>query len=82
MRNNTQYTVDNSEKGVVSDSVQSNPMQNMVLKNDIAAIRAFKDARTSRIKSKGEANQKAFSVGGPASGEAMKRGNHYSADWL
>jgi len=52
------------------------------LRNDIPAIRAYKDARTARIKAIGEKTQSAFSVGGPANETAMGRGTPFTADWL
>jgi hypothetical protein len=87
LRNNmashgVQYTVDKTERGIVSDSASPQPMQKMNLKNDIAAIRAYKDARTARIKSIGESCQSAFSVGGPANETAMGKGSPFNADWL
>ena len=77
-----QYTVDNTERGIVSDSATPQPMQRVNLRNDIPAIRAYKDARTARIKAIGEKTQSAFSVGGPANETAMGRGTPFSADWL
>jgi hypothetical protein len=77
-----QYTYDNTERGIVSDSATPQPMQRVALRNDIPAIRAYKDARTARIKAIGEKTQSAFSVGGPANETAMGRGTPFSADWL
>jgi len=78
-----QYTVDKTERGVVSDSVVPQPMQKVQIRNDIATIRAYKDARTSRIKAIGEANQRVFSVGGPANESGMgKNANPFKADWI
>lgn len=77
-----QYTVDNTERGIVSDSATPQPMQRVNLRNDIPAIRAYKDARTARIKAIGEKTQSAFSVGGPANETAMGRGTPFTADWL
>ena len=77
-----QYTVDKTERGIVSDSATPQPMQSMQIKNDIRAIRAFKDARTARIKSIGESSQKAFSVGGPANETSMGKGSPFNSDWL
>lgn len=77
-----QYTVDKTERGIVSDSAMPYPMQKVTLKNDIATIRAYKDARTARIKAIGEKTQSAFSVGGPAGETSMGRGTPFSADWL
>ncbi|CAB4577548.1 unannotated protein [freshwater metagenome] len=77
-----QYTVDHTERGIVSDHATPQPMQRMALKSNIPAIRAFKDARTARIKSIGEKSQSAFSVGGPANETSMGRGTPFNADWL
>jgi len=77
-----QYTVDNTERGIVSDMATPQPMQRVNLRNDIPAIRAYKDARTARIKAIGEKTQSAFSVGGPANETAMGRGTPFTADWL
>jgi len=78
-----QYTVDKTERGIVSDSATPQPMQRLQIKNDIAAIRAYKDARTARIKSIGESSQSAFSVGGPANESGMgKNANPFNCDWL
>lgn len=77
-----QYTHDYTERGIVSESPTPQPMQRMALKNDIAAIRAYKDASTARIKAIGEKTQKAFSVGGPANETAMGRGTPFNCDWL
>lgn len=77
-----QYTVDKTERGIVSDSAMPQPMQRVALKNDIATIRAYKDARTARIKAIGEKTQSAFSVGGPANETSMGKGSPFSADWL
>jgi len=77
-----QYTYDNTERGVVSDSATPQPMQRVNLRNDIPTIRAYKDARTARIKAIGEKTQSAFSVGGPANETAMGRGTPFTADWL
>jgi hypothetical protein len=77
-----QYTYDNTERGIVSDSATPQPMQRVSLKNDIPTIRAYKDARTARIKAIGEKSQSAFSVGGPANETAMGRGTPFTADWL
>jgi hypothetical protein len=77
-----QYTHDNTERGVVSEKATPQPMQRVNLKSDIAAIRAYQDARTARIKSIGESNQKAFSVGGPANETAMGKGTPFHCDWL
>jgi len=77
-----QYTHDNTERGIVSDSATPQPMQKLQIKNDIAAIRAYKDARTARIKSIGERNQSAFSVGGPANETSMGKGSPFNSDWL
>jgi len=57
-------------------------MQKVQIKNDIAAIRAYKDARTARIKSIGERNQSAFSVGGPANETSMGKGSPFNSDFL
>ena len=77
-----QYTVDRTERGIVSDSATPQPMQRVQIMGDIPTIRAYKDARTARIKSIGESNQSAFSVGGPANETAMGRGTPFNADWL
>jgi len=77
-----QYTYDNTEKGIVSDSATPQPMQRAQIKNDIPTIRAYKDARTARIKSIGESAQKVFSVGGPANETTMGRGTPFNSDWL
>jgi len=77
-----QYTYDNTERGIVSDMATPQPMQRVNLRNDIPAIRAYKDARTARIKAIGEKTQSAFSVGGPANETAMGRGTPFTADWL
>lgn len=77
-----QYTHDNTERGIVSERATPQPMQKMTLKNDIAAIRKFKDARTARIKAIGEKTQTAFSVGGPANETAMGRGTPFKSDFL
>jgi len=77
-----QYTVDRTERGIVSDSATAQPMQRMTLKNDIPAIRAYKDARTARIKAIGEKSQSAFSVGGPANETAMGRGTPFNSDFI
>ena len=77
-----QYTVDNTERGIVSDSATPQPMQRVNLRNDIPAIRAYKDARTARIKAIGEKSQSAFSVGGPANETAMGRGTPFKSDFL
>jgi len=77
-----QYTVDKTEKGIVSDRAMPQPMQKLQIKGDIAAIRAFKDARTARIKSIGEANDKCLSVGGPANEASMGKGSSFNSDWL
>ena len=78
-----QYTVDKTERGIVSDSATPQPMQRVQIKGDIPTIRAYKDARTARIKSIGESCQSAFSVGGPANESGMgKNANPFQADWL
>jgi len=77
-----QYTYDNTEKGIASDHATPQPMQSANLSNDIPLIRAFKDARTARIKAIGEAGQKAFSVGGPATETGMGRGTPFRSDFL
>jgi len=77
-----QYTVDKTERGIVSDSVTPQPMQRVQIKGDIPTIRAYKDARTARIKSIGESCQSAFSVGGPANETAMGKGTPFNADWI
>jgi hypothetical protein len=77
-----QYTVDHTERGIVSDQATPQPMQRMALKSNIPAIRAFKDARTARIKSIGEKSQSAFSVGGPANETTMGRGTPFNSDFL
>jgi len=77
-----QYTHDNTERGVVSDCCVPQPMQRVQIKNDIAAIRGYKDARTARIKSIGESNQRAFSVGGPANETSMGKGSPFNSDWI
>ena len=77
-----QYTVDKTERGIVSDRATPHPMQGVQIRGDIPTIRAFKDARTARIKSIGESNQKAFSVGGPANETSMGKGTPFNADWL
>jgi len=77
-----QYTYDNTERGIVSDHATPQPMQRVQIKGDIPTIRAYKDARTARIKSIGESNQRAFSVGGPANETAMGKGTTFNADWL
>ena len=77
-----QYTYDNTERGIVSDRATPQPMQSVQIKNDIAAIRGYKDARTARIKAIGEKTQSAFSVGGPANETSMGRGTPFQADWL
>lgn len=77
-----QYTVDRTERGIVSDHATPQPMQRVQIKNDIATIRAYKDARTARIKSIGESNQKAFSVGGPANETSMGKGSPFNSDWI
>lgn len=74
--------MDNTERGIVYDHATPQPMQRVNLKNDIAMIRAYKDARTARIKTIGESNQKAVSVGGPANETAMGKGNPFNCDWL
>ena len=77
-----QYTVDKTERGIVSDHVMPQPMQRVQIKNDIPTIRAYKDARTARIKSIGERNQSAFSVGGPANETSMGKGSPFNSDFL
>jgi hypothetical protein len=78
-----QYTVDKTERGVVSDHATPQPMQRVNLRNDIPTIRAYKDARTARIKAIGESSQSAFSVGGPANESGMgKNANPFHADWI
>lgn len=77
-----QYTVDKTERGIVSDSPTPQPMQRVQITGNIPAIRAYQDARTARIKSIGEKTQKAFSVGGPANETSMGRGTPFQADWL
>lgn len=77
-----QYTVDKTERGVVSNSTTPQPMQRVNLRNDIATIRAYKDARTARIKAIGESSQSAFSVGGPANENSMGKGSPFNCDWL
>jgi hypothetical protein len=77
-----QYTVDKTEKGIVFDHAMPQPMQRVQIKGDIPTIRAFKDARTARIKSIGESNQKAFSVGRPANETSMGKGSPFNSDWL
>ena len=77
-----QYTYDNTERGVVSDTAMPQPMQKMQIRNDIPTIRAFKDARTARIKAIGEKTQSAFSVGGPANETSMGKGSPFHSDWL
>jgi len=78
-----QYTVDKTERGIVSDHVMPQPMQRAQIKNDIPTIRAYKDARTARIKAIGEKSQSAFSVGGPANESGMgANANPFHADWL
>lgn len=77
-----QYTVDHTERGIVSDHATPQPMQRMALKSNIPAIRAFKDARTARIKAIGEKSQSAFSVGGPANETTMGRGTPFNSDFL
>jgi len=77
-----QYTVDKTERGIVSDSVTPQPMQRVQIKGDIPTIRAYKDARTARIKSIGESCQSAFSVGGPANETAMGKGTPFNSDFL
>jgi len=77
-----QYTYDNTERGIVSDKATPQPMQRVQIKGDIPTIRAYKDARTARIKAIGEKTQTAFSVGGPANETAMGRGTPFNSDWL
>jgi hypothetical protein len=77
-----QYTVDKTQRGIVFDHAMPQPMQSVQIKNDIPAIRAYKDARTARIKSIGESNQKAFSVGGPANETSMGKGSPFNSDFL
>ena len=77
-----QYTVDRTERGIVSDSATPQPMQGMALNNNIPAIRAYKDARTARIKAIGEKSQSAFSVGGPANETVMGRGTPFNSDFI
>lgn len=77
-----QYTVDKTEKGIVNDHATPQPMQSVQIKSDIPAIRAYQDARTARIKSIGESNQKAFSVGGPAKETSMGKGSPFNCDWI
>lgn len=77
-----QYTVDKTERGIVHDHATPQPMQGMALKNNIPAIRAYKDARTSRIKAIGEKSQSAFSVGGPANETSMGKGSPFNCDFL
>ena len=77
-----QYTRDNTEKGIVYDHATPQPMQKVQIKSDIPAIRAYQDARTARIKSIGESNQKAFSVAGPANETSMGKGSPFNSDWL
>jgi len=77
-----QYTVDKTERGIVSDHTTPQPMQRVQIKNDIPTIRAYKDARTARIKSIGEAGDKCWSVGGPANETSMGKGSPFNADWL
>jgi hypothetical protein len=77
-----QYTVDRTERGIVSNSATPQPMQGMALNNNIPAIRAYKDARTARIKAIGEKSQSAFSVGGPANETAMGRGTPFNSDFI
>ena len=77
-----QYTVDKTERGIVSDRATPQPMQSVQIRGDIPTIRAYKDARTARIKAIGESNQKAVSVGGPANETSMGKGSPFNADWL
>ena len=77
-----QYTVDKTERGIVSDHATPQPMQRVQIKGDIPTIRAYKDARTARIKSIGEAGDKCWSVGGPANETSMGKGSPFSSDWL
>lgn len=77
-----QYTVDRTERGIVSNGTTAQPMQGMALRSDIPAIRAYKDARTARIKAIGEKSQSAFSVGGPANETAMGRGTPFNSDFI
>ena len=77
-----QYTVDRTERGIVSNGTTVQPMQGMALSNNIPAIRAYKDARTARIKAIGEKSQSAFSVGGPANETAMGRGTPFNSDFI
>jgi len=77
-----QYTVDRTERGIVSNGTTAQPMQGMALRSDIPAIRAYKDARTARIKAVGEKSQSAFSVGGPANETAMGRGTPFNSDFI
>lgn len=77
-----QYTVDKTERGIVSDHPTPQPMQRMQITGNIPAIRAYQDARTARIKSIGEKTQKAFSVGGPAHETSMGRGTPFACDFL
>jgi len=77
-----QYTVDKTERGIVSDHAMPQPMQSVQIKGDIPTIRAYKDARTARIKAIGEANQRVFSVGGPANETSMGKGSPFHSDFL
>jgi hypothetical protein len=77
-----QYTIDKTERGIVSDHAMPQPMQRVQIKGDIAAIREYKDARTARIKAIGEANQKAVSVGSANESGMGKNANPFHADWI
>jgi len=77
-----QYTRDNTEKGIVSDHAMSQPMQKVQIKGDIPAIREYKDARTSRIKAIGEANQKATSVGSAYESGMGMNANPFHSDFI
>jgi len=76
-----QYTFDNTEKGIVSDAPMIQPMQQAQIKGNIPEIRAYKDARTARIKAIGESNQKAVSVGVSVS-QSMGKGTPFRSDFI
>jgi len=77
-----QYTRDNTERGIVFDHAMPQPMQRVQIKGDIPTIRAYKDARTARIKAIGEANQKAVSVGSANESGMGANANPFHADWI